>query len=126
MKLAFFICAVSQLCYFHLMNSVSTVIIIGIAFFCATRAKAEEATSKHPTYVICKNHKIVRTLRVEQSGSACKTLYTKAGIDREVGNGKNLSSCFKFMDNVRGNLGTAGWTCKDISDSTISKSGPGQ
>ena len=72
---------------------------------------------------MCKNRKIVRTLRV-QSGQAggCQTVYTKAGVDRIIGNGINKNSCFKFMDNVRGNLGKAGWACKDISRSQISHS----
>ena len=109
------------------MNSLTRVVIIAVTLFCAALTGAEETTSPHPTYVICKNRKIVRTVRVEKAaGGSCKTIYTKAGVDRDIGSGRNSASCFKFMDNVQGNLESAGWKCKDISSSAISESGPAQ
>ena len=74
-------------------------------------------------YVMCRNRQIVRTIRVEWNNedSSCKTLYTKSGVDRSVGNGKFFGSCVKFLTNVQVNLEKAGWKCKDISKTSISK-----
>lgn len=72
-------------------------------------------------YVMCNNKSIVRTIRVEwdKDQSSCETTYTKAGIDKVIGNGKFYDSCVKFLSNVQGNLEKAGWSCKDISNSSI-------
>jgi hypothetical protein len=65
-------------------------------------------------YVICKNNKTVRTIRIEKSNSAgtCSTTYTKAGIDRIVGSGRSVSGCIKILENVKGNLEEADWRCR--------------
>jgi len=76
----------------------------------------------HPTnaLVLCKNQKIVRTIRVEvKDDKSCETKYTKAGVDRTIGTGNYETSCDRFLNNVKGNLQTAGWKCKDVSSAKI-------
>ena len=72
-------------------------------------------------YVLCKNKKIVRTIRIEKQGSECNVIYTKAGQDRDVGGGKNFGSCEKIVENIKGNLQKAGWDCKDIAAASITE-----
>ncbi|MBT4761449.1 MAG: hypothetical protein HOO06_07100 [Bdellovibrionaceae bacterium] len=76
------------------------------------------AVSVSPSqYVICKNKKFVRTIRVEKQDDKgqCITKYTKAGIDRVIGSGIRMNSCQNFLKNVKGNLERANWSCREIS-----------
>lgn len=74
------------------------------------------------TYVLCRNNKTVRTIRLKPASDedSCVTTYTKEGKDRVVGSGRYDSTCEKVMINIRVNLEGAMWTCKDISSAKIS------
>ena len=69
------------------------------------------------TYVMCRSNKIVRTIRVErdEKENSCITFYTKAGIDREVGRALKSSSCERIVDNIKGNLESAHWKCREVN-----------
>ena len=75
------------------------------------------AAKPKPTVFMCKNSKIVRTIKVEtlDESGLCRTTYTKAGVDKEVGNGLKRQSCMGFLNNIKGNLEKAHWNCKDVS-----------
>ncbi len=71
--------------------------------------------------VICRNSKAVRTLRVEKNkGPRCQTLYTKAGVDQNIGNSLSMNACLDFLNKVRLTLEKAQWNCKDIKGSAVS------
>jgi hypothetical protein len=72
-------------------------------------------------YVLCKNKKVVRTIRIEKAGDECRTIYTKAGVDKNVGGGKFAGSCDKIVENIKGNLEKAGWTCKPVAAAGITE-----
>ena len=72
-------------------------------------------------YILCKNKKVVRTIRIEKAGDECKTIYTKAGQDKDVGGGKFAGSCDKIVENIKGNLEKAGWTCKPVAAAGITE-----
>ncbi|MER2513220.1 MAG: hypothetical protein ABTQ25_12540 [Nitrosomonas ureae] len=77
-------------------------------------AFAEETS----TYFLCRNKKMIRTIRVERvpaDNGNCETVYTKSGVDRSVGSGINVSSCLRFAENIRRNLEIADWKCQDIT-----------
>jgi hypothetical protein len=96
--------------------------IIILSFIMAsTSASAQAAVAQgsadQPNYVMCRNQKTVRTLRIEKDDSKqCVALYTKAGVDKEVGRGQNFSSCTRVVANIRTNLDKAGWKCKEVSN----------
>ena len=93
------------------------IIILGV--FGGLSAYAAE-----PQYFLCKNKKIVRTLRAlppASEGANCLAIYTKNGVDKEVGSGKMYGSCVNIIGNIKANLEKAGWACKDISSSKISQ-----
>lgn len=89
-------------------------------------AQASQLPAIKPTYLLCKNRKTVRTIRIVElqgktgSDASCKTIYNKAGIDRVVGQAHHPQSCLRFMENIRGNLESAHWKCRDVSSATIS------
>ena len=72
-------------------------------------------------YIMCRSQKTVSTIRVVEGSDACTTLYTKSGIDKVVGGGKNRQSCYDLMKNIRTNLEGASWKCKDISSTKVSE-----
>ncbi len=80
-----------------------------------------EGAVENQGYVMCRSQKVVRTIRVVADEEGCQTVYTKAGIDRIVGNAKSRNSCVDVMKNIRGNLEGASWKCKDISTATFSE-----
>lgn len=100
--------------------------LTSILILVSSLAYAQNISAAKPSsFVMCRNKKIVRTLRVESGGDdgvACTTTYTKAGIDKVVGTGKFEPSCQNFLTNVRKNLEEAGWVCKEKTEITISSS----
>jgi len=81
-----------------------------------------EAAIEKPSFIMCKNKKIIRTVRVEPTmdPKGCITTYTKAGIDRVVGTGIHIRSCVNFLNNIKTNLEKANWNCRDISTAKVS------
>lgn len=79
--------------------------------------QAEGAVEK-TDMVMCRSQKTVRTIRVTGGGDGCQTVYTKAGVDRVVGNAKSKQSCLDVMRNIRGNLEGAAWRCREVSAAT--------
>lgn len=76
--------------------------------------RAEELSeSEYKAFVICKSKKRVRTIRVIMESAGCSTLYSKEGVEKSVGGGKNLDSCLNFLNNVKTNLEKSNWTCRD-------------
>ena len=77
-----------------------------------------------PGYTICKNRKIVRTIRVEKDASTDQfvTYYTKSGKDKEVGRARWKPSAEKFQTNIQSNLEKAGWKCQNVQDYAVTSS----
>lgn len=83
----------------------------------------EQPTKNDPVYLICKNKKMVRTLRVsKKSNGGCSATYTKEGVDQIVGNSWAVERCSKIIINIKDNLEKADWKCKDISETRVSSS----
>lgn len=86
---------------------------------------SENKTSQkiEPVYLICKNKKMVRTLRVlKKSNGGCSATYTKEGVDQTVGNSWAVERCSRIIINIKDNLEKAAWKCKDISEARVSSS----
>lgn len=78
-------------------------------------ALADDADKDVKQYVICRNHKIVRTIRVECSKAECDTIYTKEGSDRVEGSNNNIMGGQKILSNIQANLEKAAWKCNDVT-----------
>lgn len=85
----------------------------------AAEAPTSEATALYKDQWLCRKSQEVRTLRVEKYESSCNALYNKLGQDQNILSSKNKDNCTPVVLRVKGNLETAGWKCKDISDSQI-------
>ena len=92
------------------------VLFGGVLFLLSNQGLASEEL-----YTICKLGKTVRSLRVDKSPEGCKAIYTKAGVDAEVGNGQWSQSCVDITRNIESNLKEAGWKCRDIENAQVSE-----
>jgi hypothetical protein len=72
-------------------------------------------------YWLCRSATEVRTLRIEKNSEACVTWYTKTGRDEKVAEAKEASVCTDVLIHIKSTLLNAGWTCKNISMSRISR-----
>lgn len=75
----------------------------------------EDKDGEVKQYVICKNQKIVRTIRVECVGNECDTIYTKDGADKVEGSNNNVMGGQKILGNIQANLEKAAWKCNDVT-----------
>lgn len=112
------VAAAKQLCYSTFMCLRYLVLFFAIGSL-PFISYAEGAVNSM-ALVMCKSQKIVRTIRVAPGGEGCQTIYTKSGVDKVVGGGKNQYSCLEVMKNIRTNLEGAAWKCRDISSSAVS------
>lgn len=71
-------------------------------------------------YVICRNDKVVRTIRVDTSSSKCKAIYSKDGKEDIVAKSGTLEKCFEVADQIRTNLEKSVWKCKDVQEDRVS------
>lgn len=101
-------------------NAVYTILM---SFIAITLLMPALALSEQPKkFVICKNGKAVRTLRIEKDPSGqknCVTTYTKNGKDEVVGEALNPNSCEDVLSRVQKTLETNAWKCKAYQSSYI-------
>ena len=74
------------------------------------------------SYLLCKSGSTVRTIRVEQKGIVCRSIYTKEGVDQILGKSSKPGACAEVISKVRHTLENAKWTCRDISETRVSAS----
>jgi hypothetical protein len=103
-----------------LLCLISTVCIIATLFVFADKAMSEEQEAAQKVYLICKNKKEVRTMRVQVAPDGiCHAYYSKEGVEKEIGSGRNHESCKNFVMSIKTNLEKSNWACRDISDTKI-------
>jgi hypothetical protein len=91
-------------------------LILG-SFFLVSIAKADFGN----LFILCKNEKNVRTLRVEiASDNKCTAFYTKSGVDSNIGNSSSSSGCEEFVLRVRKKLEEASWKCREVKEARTS------
>ena len=107
------------------MRIVALFFILAFQLLLTSRLMAVESSivPKIEEFHLCTNKKITRVLRVEVfSPNSCRTTYSKAGIDKNVGSGSYVESCIGFLKNVKTNLESAGWSCKKVETVTTTSS----
>ena len=79
-------------------------------------------SSSDVNYIMCRNGKEVRTIRVEKKGRGCRALYTKNGVDQVVGKSATSEICQKVAGRIKVNLENGDWKCKDVNQARVSSS----
>ena len=104
------------------MKVVQFALVLGFALSSASAMGAEQKVMQ---FVMCKNQKTVRTIRItpEQADPKdCQVTYSKSGVDEVVGQSRSLSSCKTILKNIQDNLESSKFNCKTVGNAAVSYS----
>ncbi len=73
------------------------------------------------SFVLCRHQQNVRSIGVFSTEGGCETHYSKGGVAEVVGRARHQDSCQGFMDNIRGNLEGANWSCRQVGKAAVSE-----
>lgn len=83
----------------------------------------EAADQAATAFVLCKNKKTVRSIRITPGGEKhCRVTYTKGGTDELIGQARTLGGCQSILKNVQENLQESSWKCRDVKSAAVSYS----
>lgn len=98
--------------------------MISLAALLFTLQFAQAADAKPLAFIICKLKGNVRTVKINLDDKGmCTTVYSKHGVEKEIGSGRNQGSCKNFLDNVRTNLEKSNWKCREVAADSVTESG---
>lgn len=109
------------------LSHVSSFVLLASLIFSVAHSeekKSSETKDKVDSYVLCRNSGVVRTIRVAKNSEGCETMYTKSGVDSQVGQGKYIDSCRTILNNIRQNLEKSSWSCREVSNAGVSGEAP--
>jgi hypothetical protein len=97
------------------------IIVVLSSVASATSGATDQKASE---FVLCRNQKTVRTIRVmpEATDSSCSITYSKGGVEELVGANRSLSSCKSILAQIRTNLESSKWNCHSVSKATVTES----
>lgn len=98
---------------FRLIAAVAVIGFSAVAF-----ASVEQ---KAAAFVLCKNKKDVRTIRVlnKTNSGGCLTTYSKGQVEEVVGEGRTLNGCQSILKNIQTNLENARWSCRTVETARV-------
>lgn len=115
----------------HTGKQIILIVVLMLSSF-ATRAQesnSDSATSTTSTavskakFLICRNKKQVRTVNIEsRADGGCNAIYVREGVSRNEGGGKNPVTCFMILGNIKKNLETSGWKCREVNQMEVIES----
>ncbi|MEK7357212.1 MAG: hypothetical protein AAB250_12235 [Bdellovibrionota bacterium] len=99
-------------------------VFIALAVLGLSSVSFAQSDQKATAFVLCKNKKDVRTIRVNSDSKKenCTTTYSKGGVDEVVGMNRNVQACRSILDSVRSNLENSNYNCRDVSSATTTTS----
>jgi len=99
-------------------------LFLAIAVLGLSVSAIAETDQKAAAFVLCKNKKDVRTIRVtnDKKSDNCTTTYSKGGVDEVVGMNRSTTACRSILDTVRSNLENSHYNCRDVSSATTTTS----
>jgi hypothetical protein len=100
------------------MKSILTALTLVFAL-CANASTDKKAS----TFVLCKNQKDVRTIRVTPDDNGCTTTYTKSGQDEVVEQNRSSSACKERLKSLQEHLEASQWACRSVQKAAVTYSG---
>lgn len=77
---------------------------------------------KASTFVLCKNKKEVRTIRILSEGDKadnCSITYSKGAVEEVVGSNRAMSTCKSILKNIQFNLEASKWSCRSVQSAQV-------
>jgi hypothetical protein len=106
--------------------SVFGALATAISFLVSFAVPAHAAVDQKPSaFVLCKNKKNVRTIRVLPEGRGqdnCTITYSKGGSEEVVGSNRSLGTCKSILKNIQMNLETSNWNCRSVQSALVTTS----
>jgi hypothetical protein len=97
-------------------------IVVFLAFVGCSFMVNASVQQKPSQFVMCKNQKAVRTIRITPDDDGCKTTYSKGGVDEVVEDNSQIGKCKDRLKSLQQNLQASNWTCKQQkAEVTISR-----
>ena len=96
---------------------ISTFVLI---FALGARASTDRKAS---SFVLCKNQKAVRTIRIVPDENGCTTTYSKSGVDEVVEQNRQSTSCKDSLKSIREHLEASQWACRSVDKAAVVYSG---
>lgn len=87
-------------------------IILFLAFVGCSFVVDASVQQKPSQFVMCKNQKAVRTIRITPDSSGCTTTYSKGGVDEIVEDNSQIAKCRDRLKALQENLESSRWSCK--------------
>ena len=97
-------------------------LIVLAALITATVAHAS-TDKRASSFVLCKNQKSVRTIRVVPDEKGCTTTYTKSGADEVVEQNRSADSCKNRLKVIQEHLEASQWACRSVDKAEVTYSG---
>lgn len=100
------------------------VLLASFLFLTVTSLSAAKAVveEKASTFVLCKNKKDVRTLRIlpeSDKPEHCRITYSKGSVEQTMGANRSLNSCKSILKSIQGNLEAANWSCRSVQTAHV-------
>lgn len=94
-------------------------IILFLAFVGCSFAVNASVQEKASQFVMCKNQKAVRTIRVTPDDTGCRTTYSKGGVDEVVEDNSQIAKCRDRLKALQQSLEASRWNCKSAQKAEI-------
>lgn len=99
-------------------------IYLGLCVIALVMAQAAAAAvdEKASTFVLCKNKKDVRTLRIlpeTDKPENCKITYSKGATEETMGSNRSLGSCKSILKSIQTNLEASNWSCRSVQTAHV-------
>lgn len=116
-------------------TSVLCLLIIAMVQCLGVNSVQASSDAKASSFLICKfngkkiSPRPVRTIRIQTDvgdENKCVVIYAKNGSEREVGRGRYMQGCVSILKNIQKNLESSSWTCREVSQATLTTSGSHQ
>jgi hypothetical protein len=105
------------------MFRVSATIAIAIAFSVISTKGEAAVDQKMSAFVLCKNEKNVRSIRIlPDKDNNCTITYSKGTSEEVVGADRSLSNCKSILKNIQANLESSKWSCKSYQKAALTTS----
>jgi hypothetical protein len=99
--------------------------VVGVVFAFTAQAATDQKAS---AFVLCKNQKNVRTIKILPSAekvdnaAGCAVSYAKSGTDEVVGSNRSLDACKSILKSIQYNLETSKWSCRNVQTAVVTTS----
>ena len=103
-------------------SGVMALLGLVLGLILASQESHASVDEKAQAFVLCKNKKDVRTIRILTEGEMaenCKITYSKGGVEETVGVNRTMGSCRSILKSIQTNLESSSWSCRSVQTAHV-------